>query len=81
MGESSESQAGLRRVIRVVAPVREQLWEILRDAILTGEYAPGARLIERELCERTGASRASVREAKPRSSCRSSHMSGPWSRS
>jgi DNA-binding GntR family transcriptional regulator len=63
MQEATDGHSpSLRRVARVAAPVREQLREIVRDAIMSGEYAPGARLIERELCERTGASRTSVRE-------------------
>jgi DNA-binding GntR family transcriptional regulator len=35
----------------------------LRDAILNGEYAPGARIRQEDLAERTGASRVPVREA------------------
>jgi DNA-binding GntR family transcriptional regulator len=36
---------------------------VLRQAIMNGRYAPGARLVERELCETLGVSRTSVREA------------------
>ncbi len=42
---------------------REQVVERLRLAIATGHFKPGARLIERELCELTGVSRTSLREA------------------
>lgn len=42
--------------------VRQQAFETVRDAIITGRLAPGTRLIERELCEALGVSRASVRE-------------------
>ncbi len=42
--------------------VREQAFERLRDAIITGYFAPGDRLIERELCEAMGVSRTSIRE-------------------
>lgn len=35
----------------------------LRDAILNGEYAPGARIRQEDLAERHGASRVPVREA------------------
>ncbi|HWH98155.1 MAG TPA: GntR family transcriptional regulator [Pseudolysinimonas sp.] len=35
----------------------------LRDAILNGEYAPGARIRQEDLAERYGASRVPVREA------------------
>jgi len=42
---------------------REQVVERLRNAIITGRLKPGDRLIERELCERMGVSRTSIREA------------------
>jgi DNA-binding GntR family transcriptional regulator len=51
------------RVAAVAAPVRQQVAEVLRAAITTGRFAPGQRLVEKELCELTGVSRASVREA------------------
>jgi DNA-binding GntR family transcriptional regulator len=37
--------------------------EVLRSAILRGEYLPGERLVEAQLCERLGASRFTVRAA------------------
>jgi DNA-binding GntR family transcriptional regulator len=37
--------------------------ERLRNAIIAGHFRPGDRLIERELCERMGVSRTSIREA------------------
>lgn len=43
--------------------LRSQIENTLRDAITTGTLAPGARLVERDLCERMGVSRTSVREA------------------
>lgn len=43
--------------------LREQVATRLREAIAQGQFQPGARLIERELCEMTGVSRTSVREA------------------
>jgi DNA-binding GntR family transcriptional regulator len=49
----------------MIAPpqlVRERAFEEVRDAIISGKIAPGTRLIERELCEALGISRASVRE-------------------
>ncbi|GHE80750.1 GntR family transcriptional regulator [Amycolatopsis deserti] len=45
------------------APIREQVANILRDAIVEQRLTPGQLLVERELCAMTGASRPSVREA------------------
>jgi DNA-binding GntR family transcriptional regulator len=49
--------------IERLAPVRDQVADRLRDAIVRMEMKPGQLLVERELCEATTASRASVREA------------------
>jgi len=51
------------RIAAVAAPVRQQVAEALRGAITSGRFAPGQRLVEKDLCELTGVSRASVREA------------------
>lgn len=51
------------RVVSVAAPVRQQVAASFRSAILSGRFKPGDRLGEKELCELTGASRTSVREA------------------
>jgi DNA-binding GntR family transcriptional regulator len=40
-----------------------QATDALRTAILSGEYLPGERLVEAELCQRLGASRFNVRAA------------------
>jgi DNA-binding GntR family transcriptional regulator len=40
-----------------------QARDALRDAILRGEYLPGERLVEAQLCERLGVSRFTVRAA------------------
>lgn len=50
-------------ISRIAAPVREQVEQRLRQAILTGHFRPGDRLIERELCMLLGVSRTSLREA------------------
>ncbi len=50
-------------VQRVVAPVRAQLVQQLRQAIVNLDLPAGHRLVERELSEQTGASRPSIREA------------------
>ncbi|HZD65477.1 MAG TPA: GntR family transcriptional regulator [Acidimicrobiales bacterium] len=54
---------GGMRVSATAAPVRSQVLRNLREAILNRTFVPGQRLIERELCELTGVSRTSVREA------------------
>jgi DNA-binding GntR family transcriptional regulator len=55
----------LKPSLKVVAgpTVREQVAQKLRGAIASGEFHPGERLVERRLCELTGVSRPSVREA------------------
>ena len=50
------------RVGRVAAPLREQVLEVLRQAILDFRFKPGQRLIERELIEQIGVSRTTIRE-------------------
>jgi DNA-binding GntR family transcriptional regulator len=50
-----------------VEPVSETRFsrtaDVLRRAILNGDFKPGDRLIDRELCEQTGVGRSSIREA------------------
>lgn len=58
----TDSVLGLR-VERTPAPVRAQVLDNLRQAIVQRQLAPGQRLIERELVELTGVSRTSIREA------------------
>ena len=50
-------------VRRAPALVRDQVANYLRDQITSMKLPPGAPLIEREICEATTASRATVREA------------------
>jgi DNA-binding GntR family transcriptional regulator len=62
-----------RRAARQVSPstlriedvptVRSMVAQKLRKAIMSGTFKPGQRLVERELCEMTGVSRPSIREA------------------
>ena len=47
----------------MAAPLRRRVLDHLRAQILTGALKPGAQLVERELCESTGVSRTSIREA------------------
>jgi GntR family transcriptional regulator, trigonelline degradation regulator len=45
------------------APLRRDVVDALRKAIVDGRLAPGSRLIERELIDMTGVSRTVIREA------------------
>lgn len=47
---------------RVAAPLRDQVLDVVRQGILDFRLPPGQRLIERELMEQLGVSRATVRE-------------------
>ncbi|MGV9870273.1 GntR family transcriptional regulator [Rhodococcus koreensis] len=51
------------RIARPDASVTDLVVGAVRQAISMGELAPGQRLTEREMIERTGVSRTSVREA------------------
>ena len=51
------------RIAAAAAPLRQQVGERIRRAIAEGRFAPGERLIERELCEMLGVSRTSLRES------------------
>jgi DNA-binding GntR family transcriptional regulator len=44
-------------------PLREVIFDTLREAIITGELKPGERLMEVKLAEKMGVSRTPVREA------------------
>ncbi|QBE49052.1 GntR family transcriptional regulator [Leucobacter triazinivorans] len=48
---------------RIAAPLRQQVIQALRSAILNFEFRPGQRLVERELIEQLQVSRTTVREA------------------
>jgi len=50
-------------LVRIAAPLRAQVEEVLRRAIAEGDLASGDRLVERTLCERFGVSRPLLREA------------------
>src|SRR5690606_27579270 len=59
----STSSADLEPARANGTPKRTQVADMLRDAMLSGRLLPGSRLIEREICELTQASRPLVREA------------------
>jgi len=50
-------------VLRKPDSLRNHVENFLRDAIMTGRFKPGERLVERELCELLDVSRPSLREA------------------
>ena len=50
------------RIGRVAAPLKEQVTALIRQAIMDFELKPGQRLVERDLIERLGVSRTTVRE-------------------
>jgi DNA-binding GntR family transcriptional regulator len=55
----------MANILQITEPptlLRERAFERLRDAIITGHFLPGDRLVERELCEAMGISRTSIRE-------------------
>jgi DNA-binding GntR family transcriptional regulator len=54
---------GNLKVVRDTPTLRDLTTQKLRDAIIGLKFAPGEHLVERDLCERTGVSRSSVREA------------------
>ncbi len=51
--------------LKVVAQpsLRDMVADRIRDSVISGRFQPGQRLVERELCELTGVSRTSIREA------------------
>ena len=59
----SLTKTGLQSVRQEAAPLRRKIGASIRRAIETGLLAPGARLIEQELCQDLSVSRTSLREA------------------
>lgn len=51
------------RIPRQAATLRLLVENRIREAIASGHFKPGQRLVERELCEQIGVGRTSVREA------------------
>ncbi|NMO88431.1 GntR family transcriptional regulator [Actinomycetospora sp. TBRC 11914] len=62
MGTVTSSVWGSEPLPRVAAPLREVATDRVRAAILDLRLRPGQRLIERELVENLGVSRATIRE-------------------
>ena len=58
------SQGGCQMAeVKHIKTIRDQVYQILRDEICAGKYAPGSWLQETELTEYLGVSRSPVREA------------------
>lgn len=55
--------APLLEIVKLAAPLRQQVENALRLAIIDGRFRPGQRLTERELTVSLGVSRTLVREA------------------
>ncbi len=53
-----ETRRGLGRVF-----LKDQVNDLLRDMIISGRFPPGTKLIEREIADYLGVSRAPVRDA------------------
>jgi len=51
-------------ITQVAAPVRKIVEQSLRNAIIAGDFPPGAHLVDRELCDMFNVSRTVVREAQ-----------------
>ncbi|MDR5702173.1 MAG: GntR family transcriptional regulator [Armatimonadota bacterium] len=60
---SPRTMSAFNLLITENVPVRDLALEKLRNAILSGYFKPGDRLIERELCKKMGISRTPIREA------------------
>lgn len=61
MIKNADSLAALR-IETPPATLREMALERMRRAIISGLFEPGARLVERTLCEQLGVSRSVIRE-------------------
>jgi len=61
--EETQMQDFLQSYRNTFLPLRDVVIQTLRQAILTGELAPGERLLEIQLADKLGVSRTPVREA------------------
>ncbi|NDL66751.1 GntR family transcriptional regulator [Anaerotalea alkaliphila] len=57
------NQRDLKVNINEYLPLRDVVFNSLREAILKGEFQPGERLMEKQLAEKMGVSRTPIREA------------------
>ncbi len=61
MSDSATLQLGVDLSQR--RPLRDEAYDVLRQAILSGQFKPGDHLVEREVAAQLGLSRSPVREA------------------
>ncbi|WP_264214151.1 GntR family transcriptional regulator [Leisingera thetidis] len=59
---SSGTPPVMRRIDQPPQTLRDIVQERMREAIISGRFAPGERLVERPLCDQLGVSRTVVRE-------------------
>ncbi len=57
-----KAELTLEKIEQAPQTLRDIVQDRLREAILSGRFAPGSRLVERPLCEQLGVSRTVVRE-------------------
>lgn len=57
---------GVRQPLERPAPLREAVYDVIAEMIITGELQPGEHLVENELATQLGVSRQPVREALQR---------------
>lgn len=63
MEETRVAELKSMRIVSESSPTRRLVIQRITDAIVEGRFQPGDRLVERELCDLLGVSRAPVREA------------------
>ncbi|MCY4334152.1 MAG: GntR family transcriptional regulator [Litoreibacter sp.] len=57
-----DAPPSLQKIEKAPQTLRDIVQERMREAIIDGHFAPGARLVERPLCDQLGVSRTVVRE-------------------
>jgi len=62
LGIMENTELLLEKIDKAPQTLRDIVQNRLREAILSGQFAPGSRLVERPLCEQLGVSRTVVRE-------------------
>ena len=57
-----QTASALQKIDKAPQTLREIVQERMREAIISGHFAPGERLVERPLCDQLGVSRTVIRE-------------------